>query len=303
MGRCNSAFGWHVAVLLLAPSGLGQPPAATKSPPPTAPSGRSPALAGEVEPADPGLDPSGGTASPAPTESPATSSSSSEPGRGSGSKGTTAGGFEANASGVAPNALHVGFRVGYGIPIGESDEDHPLGDTYLAKIPLWLDLGFKVTPNVLVGLYGQYAYALMASGVCSDDDRCSGDVFRFGVQAQYDVSPEDDLSPWIGLGIGYEVARGRGPVDYPLMGRRAARTNARLSGFEFLNLQGGVNFRVGSGFALGPFVSLSTGQYDACNVEVEGEDQECDLERDLGAKSLHQWVVFGARGTYEIWPF
>ena len=210
---------------------------------------------------------------------------------------------ETSTSGVAPNALHVALRLGYGIPIGESDEDHPLGDTYLAKIPFWLDLGFKVTPNVLVGLYGQYAYALMASGVCSDDDRCSGDVFRFGVQAHYDVSPEKELSPWIGAGIGYEVARGRGPVDYPRMGLRGARTTVRLSGFEFLNMQGGVNFRWGSGLALGPFVSLSTGQYDACHVEVEGEDQECDLERDLGAKSLHQWVVFGVRGAYEVWPF
>jgi hypothetical protein len=70
-------------------------------------------------------------------------------------------------------------------------------------------------------------------------------------------------------------------------------------GFELINLQGGADFSVAPGFALGPFLSLSVGQYSKASTSCSGNgcsafDSQSD---DIKEKALHEWLTLGVRGT------
>jgi len=64
-----------------------------------------------------------------------------------------------------------------------------------------------------------------------------------------------------------------------------------LSGFEFLNLQGGLDWKIGGKFSLGPFAMLSIGQYS--NAEIDGDEAEID-------EAVHQWFQLGVRGRFDL---
>jgi hypothetical protein len=69
------------------------------------------------------------------------------------------------------------------------------------------------------------------------------------------------------------------------------------SGFQLLDLQIGGDVRFSPSFAIGPFVSLSVGQYGS----VAGTD-------DLGNRkdalimntAAHEWLLIGVRGQYAL---
>ncbi|HMR74461.1 MAG TPA: OmpW family outer membrane protein [Polyangiaceae bacterium] len=200
------------------------------------------------------------------------------------------GGGEAAAGGEAAmdtsnmdagGKIKIGLRVGYGLPLGDASKDNKLGDSISGIIPIWVDLGYMVTPNIMVGLYGQYGIAMLNSDIKDACDAanadCSAAAIRFGLQGQYHLSPAESLDPWFGLGIGYEMLNFKSPIG-----------DANTTGLEFLNLQAGANFKVADSIGVGPFVSFSLGQYSS----VEGND--------IPEKSMHQWLVLGVGGTLGI---
>lgn len=194
------------------------------------------------------------------------------------------GGGEAAASGEAsasaegvPDAggkIKVGLRVGYGLPMGETSKDNKLKDSVSGMIPIWLDLGYMVTPNIMVGLYAQYGIMMLNSDVKDACDDCSASGMRFGLQGQYHLSPADSLDPWFGLGVGYEMFNFKSPLG-----------DANATGLEFANIQAGADFKAGDSLGVGPFASFSIGQYS----KVEGND--------IPEKGMHQWLVLGVKGT------
>ena len=175
------------------------------------------------------------------------------------------GGGEAAAGGEAAmdtsnmdggGKIKIGLRLGYGIPMGESVKDADLNKSYSGKIPIWLDLGYMVTPNIMVGLYAQYALAMIADDACPSGADCSGSVMRFGIQGQYHLSPAESLDPWFGLGIGYEISSST-------ISAGGAEVSGGASGLEFANIQAGANFKVADAIGVGPFLSFSLGQYSS----------------------------------------
>jgi len=67
--------------------------------------------------------------------------------------------------------FRLGLRLGYALPPGDAAEGVKLSDGLSGQIPIWLDVGYMVTPNMLVGLYGQYGFAQVKS--CDDGADCS----------------------------------------------------------------------------------------------------------------------------------
>jgi outer membrane protein W len=198
--------------------------------------------------------------------------------------------------------IHLGARLGYGIPMGKvtGDITTPLGtaegvklsDAYSGMIPIWLDLGYFVTPQIMVGVYGHYGIGLIADGEaggagCQEGEDCSGSVIRFGVQGQYHLSRGESLDPWFGLGIGYEMASGT-------VSEGGAEQTATYKGFEFLNLQAGADFKVANNVGIGPFASFSLGQYSSLSVDPEPPGFEGDIEET----AMHQWLVIGVHGAF-----
>jgi outer membrane protein W len=196
--------------------------------------------------------------------------------------GEAAGGEAAVDTSAPPDTggkIKLGLRLGYGIPMGDAAKDASLSDSVSGMIPIWLDLGYMVTPNIMVGLYGHYGIVMLNSDISDACDAadvdCSASSIRFGLQGQYHVSPGESVNPWFGLGIGYEMLNFKSPVG-----------DANTTGFEFANLQAGADFAVADNIGLGPFASFSLGQFSS----VEGEDIE--------EKAMHMWLVLGVRGMF-----
>ena len=162
-----------------------------------------------------------------------------------------------------------------------------MSDYVGGMIPIWLDLGYMVTPTIMVGLYAQYGLLMgvKAGGQdCPSGVSCSGNDIRIGLQGQYHLSPGESLNPWFGLGIGYEMLNTKysgGGVD----------VKGGAKGLEYANLQGGADFKVAESFAVGPFVSFSLGQYS----KTSG-----DNSADIPEKAMHQWLTLGVKGTLGI---
>lgn len=138
-----------------------------------------------------------------------------------------------------------------------------------------------VTPNIMVGLYGSYAFMMLASDLSDACDArsvdCSVSQLRFGVQGQYQLSPGQSINPWFGLGIGMEM-----------LDSKVGDLKGGFSGFEFANLQVGADFKATDSLGIGPFVGFSLGQYSSTTG---------DNGTDIEDKGLHQWLTIGVKGT------
>lgn len=208
----------------------------------------------------------------------------------------------AEASAQDATGFEAGLRVGYGIPLGKAtgDAGDDLNRGIAGQIPLWLDVGYRVSPNVFVGLYTHYGIGFVGDDIdmaCQQSSQisCSASDVRLGLQLHYHVSPAENVDPWIGPGIGYEW------LSLGFEGAGASFSTT-ASGFEFLNVQGGVDFAPAEHFYLGPFVSFSLDQYFDISVDCSGAIPCMDLASiagDIPDKSLHEWLVFGVRGGYE----
>jgi outer membrane protein W len=156
-----------------------------------------------------------------------------------------------------------------------------LSDLAGGLIPVWLDAGYMVTPNLMLGVYTQYAIA--AGG---DAWSGSGTNLRFGVQGQYHVSPAEAINPWLGLGVGYEILKMNSSIG--------GDVSAEVKGMEFANLQAGLDFRVGSSIALGPFASFSVGQHSSASTS---DPYFGSQSGSIDQKALHHWLMFGGRAV------
>jgi outer membrane protein W len=189
---------------------------------------------------------------------------------------------EASASAGAstsaePGKFVLGLRLGYGLPMGSIMKGDKMSDAFSGMIPIWLDVGYMVTPNIMVGVYGNYGIVSLKD--CSGD--CSASQLRFGVQGQYHISPAEKLDPWFGLGIGYEK-----------MSVKAGGDDGSISGMEYLNLQAGLDYKLSPAFGLGPFLSFSLGQY--------GSASSGGVSADIPETAMHQWLTLGVRGAFNL---
>lgn len=221
----------------------------------------------------------GGGEAAAPAEGGEGGGDAAKPAEGGG-EAAAAGSAEASGPPDTGGKIKLGLRIGYGLPMGESAKGSNLNDTVSGMIPIWLDLGYMVTPNIMVGLYAQYGLLMIKD--CPSGASCSGNDMRFGLQGQYHLSPGESLNPWFGLGIGYEMLSYKIEVS-------GVSGEGKLSGLEFANLQAGADFKAGPA-DVGPFVSFSLGQYS--KAEAGG------VSGDITEKAMHQWLVFGIKGTF-----
>jgi hypothetical protein len=205
--------------------------------------------------------------------------------------------------------FELGLRSGFGLPFGRYADVRQIGnfrdsnvnalsdDTHGA-IPLWLDVGYRLTPALVLGVYALYGVVLPKAGAvgdplgggCPEGLDCTGGGVRFGVQAQYHFSPAAFVDPWLGLGVGYEWITSH--VEGQVIGL-PIDVRTEHSGPELLHLQGGVDLRTSAALAFGPFAALSLMQYTSCSAELDGRDSDCRLP-DL---AWHGWFVLGVRGT------
>jgi hypothetical protein len=64
-----------------------------------------------------------------------------------------------------------------------------------------------------------------------------------------------------------------------------------VSGWEFGNLQVGLDFALGSAVKIGPWISFSIGQYNSVGISGGGNFGGSDITN----KTVHEWLMGGIR--------
>ena len=198
--------------------------------------------------------------------------------------------------GEPPGPPDQGFvlsgRIGYGFPGGdlagpsEFQGSTRVSDTADGKVPFWLELGYRFTGHVWGTAYLELAPASVASTFCGGGD-CTGSDVRAGLELQYHFLPYQQVDPWLGLGVGAEFLNDHDNVS---------GTSERFSGWEFPMLEGGLDFAVTRRFALGPYASLSYGQYTSHRVEQAG----VATTTDIADQAWHNWFQVGVKATIKL---
>jgi hypothetical protein len=196
--------------------------------------------------------------------------------------------------------VEVGLRVGYGIALGDAAKSSKLSDGVSGQVPIQLDLGYRVIPNLFVGLYAQYGFGIVGDQISQACDlssqlSCSAHDIRLGIEGHFHFLPRQKLDPWVGLGLGFEWLG----VSVDGGGAEASST---FSGFEFVNLQAGLDIAVAEHFYIGPFLTLSLAQFSSVSVDCSSSGSTlCDgfgVNGDIQDKAMHEWLMIGLRGAY-----
>lgn len=179
-----------------------------------------------------------------------------------------------------------GLRVAFALPLGpalkaaNTGEDVSLSDVDSYSVPIQLDAGVRLGGAWFLGAYFSYGFGgSVSASLCPTGD-CSANTMRFGGQVHWHPLGDAAVDPWVGIGSGYEkvsISSGGGSFD--------------LSGWEFGNLQLGVDFAVGSSVKIGPWVGFSVGQYSTGSVS--GSDS--GASQTIANKTIHEWLMIGVR--------
>jgi hypothetical protein len=189
--------------------------------------------------------------------------------------------------------VSLGARLGYGFGFGKVGGTLGMDDWLKDQIPIQVDALFRVNPRLALGAYFSHGFARPFGelrDICDlPDADCGGRVQRLGLQAQLRIAERGRYEPWAGAGIGYEWNR----LDAPDVGGRVEVT---YKGWEFLHLQGGVDYRVAPRLLVGPFLLFSLTQYG--EGEVSGDFGRGDGPIDR--TTMHEWLMLGIRGRFDL---
>jgi outer membrane protein W len=217
----------------------------------------------------------------------------------------------AAAAGAATGAelpgpgFEIGARAGYAFSAGNigalpNGTDENLSTFVSGQLPLWLDVGYRITPALYLGGFFQYGFGFVnedrQDGCRNANVSCSASDIRLGVMGRYHLSPAGPVLPWLGFGFGYEWGMFSVNVDQPLIGN--PDTESTWSGFEFANFQAGADYHLAPRVAVAPFVSVSIGQYQSVSNTTTIGSTSTTANEDLAKKSLHEWILIGVRFAF-----
>lgn len=210
---------------------------------------------------------------------------------------------DTGASGTEkPKRFVLGLRLNLSIPAGiaegqdpdvDDDVDVKLSDYSKVQGTFWLEAGYRVLPQLMLGVYvsaGAGGMGSMLKTTCDMDGiDCSITDVRLGVQGTYDFALSK-MVPWVGAGLGYEVltATLEGP---------GGKATLDASGAEWLLLQGGLDFAAKQ-LRFGPFLSVTFSRFT--NGECSGSACPETGSFDLKNPAFHEWIMLGARGTVSL---
>jgi outer membrane protein W len=188
----------------------------------------------------------------------------------------------------------LGLRLGYAVPFGDIDATpgNGLANGVSGGVPFILEAGYRFNSAVTVGLLFQYAFVGInnnATTGCVPANNCSGSVIRLGPEVMYHFVMPTMFVPWVGAGFGYEW------FSLDSTDNNGPRTDG-FSGFEFLNLQVGADYRAAPRFVIGPFASFSIARYSTNTADVPGASTSVDI----ADPAVHEWLQIGVRGGFNL---
>lgn len=193
----------------------------------------------------------------------------------------------------APEAkaqVTLDLKLGYALPTGSLFQDASMSDLYSGAFVLGVDGLYRFTPNLSAGVYFQWNPAFVKSSAC-DGGSCSGYDMRVGAQVAYAFTPEGSFNPWVSLGTGWQWTQAKGSGG-------GVSSSFTLSGWEYFNVQAGVDFPVARSFAIGPYLGYSGGTYTSISGNVGGLSGSDSVPSEF--RTFHGWFQFGLKGALNL---
>ena len=195
----------------------------------------------------------------------------------------------------------MSMRLGWMFPTG--DATGASGDSFprrlSAQFPFQLGFGAKITDALYLGSYLGASFGNNGSDgrverACTDSDEnlhndiaCNSYTLRIGLELQYHFRPAQAVNPWLGYGIGPELASQS--ITDRIRGRDE---NTTVTGWEYARLTFGVDFRLTHGIGGGPLLEGTLGEFRHSHTEVNGQTTHSGSISDT---ALHGWVSLGLR--------
>jgi len=152
---------------------------------------------------------------------------------------------------VAPISSAFEIGVGTGYSQGGGKLGGGLGNLEDISGPgaaVELDLGYRIIPELSVGVYGTFSKYQHGDVIDSNTDVLGAAA---GVQAAWHFRPDRSIDPWVSLGTGW-----KGLWLNPDQGKVTS-----LQGFELARLQLGVDYRLSQDVAITPVIGGSLGLF------------------------------------------
>jgi hypothetical protein len=187
----------------------------------------------------------------------------------------------------------LGLRLNGSIPAGKADSDVKLSGFSKVQGTLWLEAGYRVRPELMLGAFvsvGSGGIGSEFEDTCElDGVDCTNADVRVGVEGTYHFGSNGVL-PWVGAGIGFELMSFK--AETPL-----GDATLDASGAEWLMLQTGLDF-VLKQVQAGPFLSVSFARFTSGSCK--GEYCQMAGNFEIQDPTFHEWIMLGLRGTVAL---
>ncbi len=189
------------------------------------------------------------------------------------------------------------LKAGYSLPMGNAWGTSPwnparsMTDVWTGAVPLELAARYRFNPNVSAGVYFQYGPAFLKSPGPDGIDGTWGADVRVGLELVYAFLPDGTANPWFGIGTGWEWTSYSGQ-------KSGAASAVTLNGWEYLNVQAGLDVNVSRAFAVGPYVGFLGGTYSS--IGTSGASVGFGGAIEPAARAFHAWLQLGLKATVNL---
>ncbi|RUO93729.1 hypothetical protein D7Y11_07940 [Corallococcus sp. AB018] len=190
------------------------------------------------------------------------------------------------------SGLALGVRGAFGIPVGDSGTDLSLKDTFGSTVAPQVDVSYFFNRQLSLGAYFQYGIGSGPGDECADGADCKSKVLRFGIDLDYHFRPAGFVSPWVGVGVGYEI----GSLE---VGEGSNSAWFKLEGYDLGHAHFGVDLQLTRSIAVGPYISASVGQYNKGAIRL-GNAAEISNDLSDDEKQIHVWIQPGVRVQFRL---
>ena len=192
---------------------------------------------------------------------------------------------------MAPGSMTLAMGLSGAATSGAVSEAYGATSDYWGGFGLLdLEVGVRATPALVLLLQADLGFGGTA-GTVKDacifvGADCLASTFHIGVAARYAFTPAGRNTPWVSLGIGRET------TGISVKGKNDTETIA-FSGWEWLKLGAGWDWRFSRSFGLGAFLGLAFGTYNSVATTGPGYV----AMPDLGGGRTHSTFQLGVRAV------
>lgn len=215
----------------------------------------------------------------------------------------------AGTAAYAPAAsaqVSLDLKAGYALPLGDTTSANSvlmlrgaLSNSFAAAVPVEVAARWRFNRHLSAGAYFQYDPAIVSKVICLASYTCEGYDMRVGVEVAYAFLPSWFIKPWVSLGTGWEWSGLK--VIVPASGNAASgQFQARMNGWEWVNVQVGGDIGVNAATTVGPYVGFFGGTYSTMSTAGMGHGNGAAESIPSDVRSFHGWVQFGLKGSFDL---